>query len=280
MTHAENSEELIPHVKVHSEISPDLDYDHEAALETLLKDCTDEQLISEIARRKLDLQHKVTSELVAKYYHFEKLLGHGASGKVYLVYHRESGEKFACKVIKKDGSMNDAQSMTTEIEIMKRIRHRYIVSLYELFESAQCMWLILELVEGTGLRGVLAATSHYSEVVAARYIKQMLSGIHYLHNHGVIHRDLKIDNMLLHGDMETGIVKIADFGLSALIKPGTKGYHLDESQKRKNYTGEIDILQLLNAVSFASESCLENDASPVLSTVAANCPHFPTFNLY
>ena len=150
MTHAENSEELIPHVKVHSEISPDLDYDHEAALETLLKDCTDEQLISEIARRKLDLQHKVTSELVAKYYHFEKLLGHGASGKVYLVYHRESGEKFACKVIKKDGSMNDAQSMTTEIEIMKRIRHRYIVSLYELFESAQCMWLILELVEGTG----------------------------------------------------------------------------------------------------------------------------------
>lgn len=118
--------------------------------------------------------------------------------------------------------MNDAQSMTTEIEIMKRIRHRYIVSLYELFESAQCMWLILELVEGTGLRGVLANTQHYSEVIAARYIKQMLLGVHYLHNHGVIHRDLKIDNMLLHGSLENGIVKIADFGLSALIKPGTK----------------------------------------------------------
>ena len=99
------------------------------------------------------------------------------------------------------------------------------------------MWLILELVEGTGLRGVLASSSHYSEEVAARYVKQMLSGIHYLHNHGVIHRDLKIDNMLLHGDLETGMVKIADFGLSALIKPGTKGYDLDESQKRKSFTG-------------------------------------------
>jgi serine/threonine protein kinase len=239
MPHSDPYVDMIPNVKVHSEISADLDYDHASALETLLKDCTDEQLISEIARRKLDLQHKVTSELVAKYYHFEKLLGHGASGKVYLVYHRETGEKFACKVIKKDGSMNDAQSMTTEIEIMKRIRHRYIVSLYELFESAQCMWLILELVEGTGLRGVLAASSHYSEEMAARYVKQMLAGIHYLHSHGVIHRDLKIDNMLLHGDLETGMVKIADFGLSALIKPGTKGYDLDESQKRKTFTGTI-----------------------------------------
>mmetsp|Transcript_3786 Transcript_3786/g.3936 ORF Transcript_3786/g.3936 Transcript_3786/m.3936 type:complete len:498 (+) Transcript_3786:209-1702(+) len=232
---------LAPHVIVHSEISPDLDYDHELALETVLKDCTDEQLISEIARRNIDLQHKITSELVARYYDFISLLGTGASGKVYLVQHRESGEKFACKVVKKDGSMNDAQSMTTEIEIMKRIRHRHIVCLYELFETAKCMWLILELVEGTGLRGVLAATDHYSEAVAARYIRQMLVGIHYLHNHGVIHRDLKIDNMLLHGEVKSGLVKIADFGLSALIKPGTKGYHIDESQKRKDYTGLKDM---------------------------------------
>ena len=230
--------QLSPNVKVHSEISPDLDYDHESALVTLLKDCTDEQLISEIARRKLDIQHKVTAELVAKYYHFEKIIGTGASGKVYLVSHRESNERFACKVIKKDGSMNDAQSMTTEIEIMKRIRHRHIVSLYELFESAQCMWLILELVEGTGLRGVLADIKHYSEVIAARYIKQILLGVHYLHSQGVIHRDLKLDNMLLHGEVSNGQVKIADFGLSYLIKRGTKGYHNEESQKRKDFKGK------------------------------------------
>ena len=123
-------------VKVHSELVADLDFDHAKALDIPLRDCTDEQLIVELARRKVDIQHRVTSELVTKYYHFEKLLGHGASGQVYLVYHRESGEKFACKVIKKDGSMNDAQSMSTEIEIMKRCRHAHIVSLYELFESS------------------------------------------------------------------------------------------------------------------------------------------------
>ena len=141
----------------------DLDYDHAKALDVPLRDCTDEQLIVELARRKVDIQHRVTSELVTKYYHFEKLLGHGASGKVYLVYHRVTGEKFACKVIKKDGQMNDAESMNTEIEIMKRVRHDNIVTLYELFESAKCMWLILELVDGTGLRGGLAQITKYTE---------------------------------------------------------------------------------------------------------------------
>jgi serine/threonine protein kinase len=223
-------------VKVHSELSTDLDFDHAKAMDRPLKDCTDEELISELARRKVDIQHKVTLDLVARYYHFEAVLGHGASGKVYLVTHRSSGERFACKVIKKDGNMNDAESMNTEIEIMKRIRHQHVVTLYELFESAKCMWLIMELVNGTGLRGGLANNSHYSEATAARFVQQMLSALNYLHSRGVIHRDFKIDNILLTGDAETGNVKIADFGLSALVRPGTDGYG-DDSEKRKKYTG-------------------------------------------
>jgi len=227
-------------VKVHSELNADLDFNHAQALETKLKDCSDEQLIVELARRKVDIQHKVTADLVAKYYHFEKLLGHGASGKVYLVYHRESGEKFACKVIKKDGSMNDAQSMSTEIEIMKRCRHLNIVSLYELFESSVCMWLILELVEGTGLRGGVSNHAHYTEQVCARFVRQMCMGLHYLHNMGVVHRDIKIDNILLSvrgsgTEHDQTYVKITDFGLSALIKIDQDAEYASESGKRKEY---------------------------------------------
>jgi serine/threonine protein kinase len=44
--------------------------------------------------------------------------------------------------------MNDAVSMATEIEIMKRVRHRHVVSLFELYESPKCIWMVLELVEG------------------------------------------------------------------------------------------------------------------------------------
>jgi len=47
------------------------------------------------------------------------------------------------KVVRKNSSMNDAQSMSTEIEIMKRIRHRNIVSMYELYETPSCLWIIL-----------------------------------------------------------------------------------------------------------------------------------------
>ncbi len=70
--------------------------------------------------------------MVKESYNFEKVLGHGASGEVLLVTNKASGMKYALKVIAKNDTMNDAQSMSTEIEIMKRIRHRNVVSMYEL----------------------------------------------------------------------------------------------------------------------------------------------------
>jgi serine/threonine protein kinase len=158
---------------------------------------------------------------------------------VYRVTQKSTGEVYACKIIRKDGNMNDAASMSTEIEIMKRVRHRHVVSLIELFESPSCLWLILELGDGGDLRSLLANHSHYSEAMASRHMKQILEGVHYLHSRGVVHRDIKLDNILLyggkHGDSGHGEVKIADFGLSALIQVGTKGYDPQESGKRKRY---------------------------------------------
>jgi serine/threonine protein kinase len=113
----------------------------------------------------------------------------------------------------------------------------HIVTMYEMFESPQCMWLIMELVEGTGLRGGLAEHGHYTEKVASRYFKQVCMGLHYLHNHGVIHRDVKIDNILINGDPYSGLAKITDFGLSALIRPTQDGYDPHDSAKRKNFRG-------------------------------------------
>ena len=130
--------------------------------------------------------------------------------------------------------MNDAQSMSTEIEIMKRIRHRNIVSMYELYETPSCLWIILELVEGGDLLEFLSKQSSYTEKDACRHMKQILNGVHYLHNLGVVHRDLKLDNILMSS---SGEIKIADFGLSALVRLGEGGYDPDESSKRKAYKG-------------------------------------------
>jgi serine/threonine protein kinase len=80
---------------------------------------------------------------------------------------------------------NGFQSMSTEIEIMKRIRHRNIVSMYELFETPKCIWMIVELTDGGDLRHLIAQkTTEYNEVVIARQMKQILSGVHYLHSLG------------------------------------------------------------------------------------------------
>lgn len=186
-----------PDIKIHTVVSSELDFDHEKAMTIPLGEVTDEQLLAEVARRRLDLHDKITDAVVRETYEIGKILGHGASGEVHLAIHRVTGQQFACKVVKKNSSMNDAQSMSTEIEIMKRVRHRNVCSMYELYETPKCLWIVLELVDGGDLYHFLARSEQYNEVIASRLMKQILSGVHYLHSLGVVHRDLKLENILL-----------------------------------------------------------------------------------
>lgn len=217
-----------------------MDFDHKAAMKIPLGEVSDEQLMAEVARRNLDLHDKITDQLVKETYDLGRILGHGASGEVLECVHKSTQQTFACKVVRKS-SMNDAQSMSTEIEIMKRIRHKHVVSMYELYETPKCLWIILELVEGGDLFHHLAATPDYCESDASCHMKQMLSGVHYLHSLGVVHRDLKLDNVLLSGKGKNRQIKLADFGLSALIRLGEEGYDPNESSKRKKYSGLSDM---------------------------------------
>lgn len=234
-TRSLNTHEVQPDIKIHSVASEYLDPDHEQAMSIPLGEVTDEQLLAEVARRHLDIHASVSENLVRETYVFEKNIGHGASGEVFLVSNRFSNEKFACKVVRKDSTINDAKSMSTEIEIMKKIRHRHIVSMFELYESPKCLWIILEYVNGGDLRDYLLNVKVYTEVIAARFMKQMLMAIHYLHTIGVVHRDLKLDNILKQGTGDNCDLKIADFGLSALVRIGEGGYDAEESSKRKSY---------------------------------------------
>ena len=71
--------------------------------------------------------------------------------------------------------------------------------------------------------------------MASRHMRQILQGIHYLHSLGVVHRDLKLENILLNGNGPNSDLKIADFGLSALVRLDENGYDAEESGKRKKY---------------------------------------------
>lgn len=227
---------VAPHsIIVHSSVSTELDFDHTKALKTVLQDCTDEQIIAEFAQRVKDQRHKEIKDGIEAKYRFERIIGEGSSGTVHLVFD-STGKGFACKVIQKN-KMNDSASLLTEIKIMKQVNHRNVVSLVETFESPICHWMIMELTNCGGLREILSNEGHISEIDSCRLIKQMLEGIHYLHSQGIVHRDLKIDNILFDGDIRSGEIKIADFGLSAFVTPGTKGYDALDSTKRKTYAG-------------------------------------------
>lgn len=235
------SHEVLSDIKVHSMISSSFSVDHGAAMLTPLGEVSDEELLAEVARRRLDIHHNITDSLVRETYEFCENIGKGASGEVMRVKHHQSGESFACKIVKKDNHMNDLDSMLTEIDIMKRVRHRHVVCMYELYESPKCLWIILELVTGGTLHQYLLNVEDYTEELAARHVRQMLQGIHYLHSLGIVHRDIKVENILLQTVGDKYEVKIADFGLSAVVTLGREGYDSEDSVKRKKYNKLTDM---------------------------------------
>ncbi len=282
---------------------------HLRSLKIPLEAVTDDELLAEVTRRRLDIQENINEAVVCQTYEMGKILGHGASGKVYRCRHRDTKIEYACKVIQKDARMNDAQSMSTEVEIMKRIRHENVVAMFEMYQNTRCLWMILELVDGGDLRSFLVHNkSIYTEGMAAVHMHQIFSGVHYLHSMGVIHRDLKLENILLKvchcsklqnyssflfffnfyaifqfGSFDETIfecivdhlllvvflcvvlwqreddvfnVKIADFGLSALVRIGEDGYHTSKSSKRKSFDS-------LHEVGNQSQSDFKSDFSCV-----------------
>lgn len=148
-------------------------------------------------------------------YEFDKVLGSGSSAEVISVRHRTTGKKYACKVVKRNNSMNDSRTMQTEANIMKRLDHPNIVHMHEVYESPDRLWMIMELSQGE----FLEALSHcvaYNEFIVAKLFRQILLAVRYLHAKGIVHRDIKLENLLYTIEDGEYKVQLTDFGLSAL----------------------------------------------------------------
>lgn len=176
-------------------------------------------------------------------YEFVKLLGKGASAEVHLIREKDSKKEFACKIVRKSSGINDTKSMQTEALIMKKLRDLHLLSMHEIYETNETIWMVLELADGGDLMHGLASLTVYNERNIAKVFKQILLGVKYLHSNGIVHRDLKMDNLLYSSvksqsssssssSQESPIlVKIADFGLSALASVKRNE---NNSQKLKN----------------------------------------------
>lgn len=154
-------------------------------------------------------------------------LGEGEFGKVKLGVHRQYGEETAIKLIKRErvaaAEAEEQQQQHThadgskmskverEISVLKLLRHPNIVHLYEVIESERYIGIVLEYGAGGELFDYILAQKCLKERDACRLFAQLISGVSYLHRKKIIHRDLKLENLLL--DKNRNVI-ITDFGFA------------------------------------------------------------------
>ncbi|KAJ3529989.1 hypothetical protein NM208_g9521 [Fusarium decemcellulare] len=147
-----------------------------------------------------------------KDYRLGECLGKGAFGSVYKAFNWGTGEAVAVKQIKlADLPKSELRMIESEIDLLKNLHHDNIVKYIGFVKSVDALNIILEYCENGSLHSICKAYGKFPENLVGVYMTQVLQGLHYLHDQGVIHRDIKGANILTTKD---GTVKLADFGVS------------------------------------------------------------------
>ena len=130
--------------------------------------------------------------------------------------HILTGETVAIKILEKNRirEVADVERVSREILILKRLRHHQVVHLHEVVDTPKQIYLIMEFANGGELFDYIVAHQRIKERQAALLFHQICDGVQYLHDNGVIHRDLKSQNIFL---MKTGRVLLGDFGIASRL---------------------------------------------------------------
>ena len=137
---------------------------------------------------------------------------------------------------------DDIKRVQKEINILKRLRHKNIIQLYEVMESKKNLYIVMEYCEGRELFDHIVAKKRLTDLEACKLFQEIIDGVEYLHYQCIFHRDLKPENLLL--DYKNSI-KISDFGLSTTYTRGsmlsypcvTPSYAPPEMLKGDEYSG-------------------------------------------
>ncbi|XP_063161508.1 hormonally up-regulated neu tumor-associated kinase isoform X3 [Candoia aspera] len=179
-------------------------------------------------------------------------LGEGSFAKVREGLHVVTGEKVAVKVIDKKRAKKDTyvtKNLRREGQIQQMIRHPNIAQLLDILETENSYYLVMELCPGGNLMHKIYEKKRLEEHEARKYIRQLILAVEHLHRAGVVHRDLKIENLLLDEDNN---IKLIDFGLSNCAsilgytdpfstQCGSPAYAAPELLARKKYGPKIDV---------------------------------------
>ncbi|HEY5087093.1 MAG TPA: protein kinase [Gemmatimonadaceae bacterium] len=160
----------------------------------------------------------IPGELFANRYQIMRVVGRGGMGMVYKARDRELAEDVAIKMLRGNAMTDDptvVERFKTEIRLARRISHRNVVRTHDLGERDGAYYVTMEYVEGITVRDLIDMRGHLSVASTLGIAQQLAASLEVAHDQGVIHRDIKPQNMLLDPD---GVLKVMDFGIARLAQ--------------------------------------------------------------
>lgn len=159
-----------------------------------------------------------TNSDIRKNYEFISMLGHGAFGKVRLYRDRNYKDLlFAIKTLKKEG-ISDYQFhlLKSEVNILSDLDHPNIVKYFGTFEDDYYIHILMEYLKGHDLTKIISLKKYtgFEEKDMSKIIHQLLKALSFIHSKGIIHRDIKPDNILFSNKRDYSTLKLIDFGLA------------------------------------------------------------------
>ena len=179
-----------------------------------------------------------------------KEIGSGNYAKVYLAQDVHELKEYAVKSINKSAIWSSSRStaaLISEINVMKKLHHPFLVTLHKVYENDKFVHLILDYVPGGDLFHRIVERNIFDEKTASRFMKNLLEAVDYMHSLNIVHRDLKPENILMVNTECDFDFKIADFGLACqsseneLLRCGSPGYVAPEILKKAAYGKKVDI---------------------------------------
>uniref|UniRef100_A0A7S4RVJ5 Calmodulin n=1 Tax=Alexandrium monilatum TaxID=311494 RepID=A0A7S4RVJ5_9DINO len=214
------------------------------------------QLESDIGKISLSGRyHRFPRQIGDDYQISKHVLGRGYSGEVKMATYAgpgHAGQKVAVKVLRLDHiAASKVEQLKSEVENFLRMDHPHITRLYDVYESKDSLSLVMECMEGGELFDRISEKKRFSEEDASHALWQMLLALNYIHSHGIVHRDIKLENFL-YDALGSRTLKLIDFGFSKMVDDpaekmstglGTIAYVAPEVLKH-SYTSQCDLWSL------------------------------------
>ena len=196
----------------------------------------------------------------------------GRFGAVKLCQDLKNLQQFALKQIEKSTLTHPKyiNQLFNEISLLRKLDHKNIIKLFRVYEDSDHVYLILEYVASGNLLQKVVKDKKFRNEDIQLFCKTLFEALHYIHSQGVIHRDLKLENILMTSSKSLNDFKLADFGLACYsdksfkLKSGSPGYMAPEILRGDSYSTKVDIFSagVIIYILFTS-------SSPFLATTQA-----------